>query len=89
MYERLKSAGVLKAEMAVTAFCFLLPDLADKPLWMLEIGMGRFVGPTLLMVFLVASGFFLIRTVWSRRKDVASAVGRRDVHAMVPSVCGL
>jgi hypothetical protein len=59
MYERLKSAAVLRAELAVTAFCFLLPDLVDKPLWMLGIGMGRFVGHTLLFGFLVAFVFFL------------------------------
>jgi len=55
----LKSSGLLKAELAVTASCFLLPDLLDKPLWLLGIGMGRFVGHTLLFVFLVAFVFFL------------------------------
>jgi hypothetical protein len=59
MYAMLKLAGVLKPELAVTVICFLLPDLLDKPLWMLGIGMGRFVGHTLLFVFLVAFAFFL------------------------------
>ena len=58
-YAMLKSAGVLKAELAVTGFCFLLPDLLDKPLWMLGISCGRFVGHTLLFVFLVAFVFSL------------------------------
>jgi len=59
VYAMLKSAGVLKAELAVTGFCFLLPDLLDKPLWMLGISCGRFVGHTLLFVFLVAFVFSL------------------------------
>ncbi len=58
-YAMLKSTGVLKAELVVTGFCFLLPDLLDKPLWLLGISCGRFVGHTLLFVFLVAFVFFL------------------------------
>jgi len=48
-----------RRELAVTVSCFLLPDLLDKPLWMLGIDMGRFVGHTLLFVLLVAFVFFL------------------------------
>ena len=59
VYAMLKSSWLLKAELAVTGLCFLLPDLLDKPLWLLGIGMGRFVGHTLLFVFLVAFVFFL------------------------------
>ena len=59
VHAMLKSAGVLKPELAVASLCFLLPDLLDKPLWLLGIGMGRFVGHTLLFVFLVAFVFFL------------------------------
>ena len=44
--------------MAVTAFSFLLPDLIDKPLWVLGVfSDGRNIGHTLLLVFLVASAF--------------------------------
>jgi len=55
----LKSSGLTKVELAVIGFCLLLPDLLDKPLWFLGIGMGRFVGHTLFFVFLVAFVFFL------------------------------
>lgn len=61
VYTMLKSAGVLRPELAVVAFSFLLPDLLDKPLWILGIGCGRFVGHTLLFVFLVALIFSLKR----------------------------
>lgn len=46
--------------MAVTAFSFLLPDLIDKPLWVLGvISDGRYIGHTLLLAFLVALAFAL------------------------------
>jgi hypothetical protein len=45
----LRVARLLKAELLVTGFCFLLPDLMDKPLWVLEvISDGRYMGHTLL-----------------------------------------
>jgi hypothetical protein len=46
--------------MAVTAFSFLLPDLIDKPLWVLGVvSDGRYIGHTLLMTCLVAVAFSL------------------------------
>ena len=49
---------LLKPQLLVTGFCFLLPDLIDKPLWGLGvISDGRYIGHTLLMVFLVAVVF--------------------------------
>lgn len=42
----------------MTAFSFLLPDLIDKPLWVLGVfSDGRNIGHTLLLVFLVAFAF--------------------------------
>ena len=64
VYAMLKSSWLLKAELAVTGLCFLLPDLLDKPLWLLGIGMGRFVGHTLLFVFLVAFVFSLRKRIY-------------------------
>jgi len=51
---------VLRPEIAVTAFAFLVPDLIDKPLWMLGvISDGRHIGHTLLVATLVAVAFSL------------------------------
>jgi F0F1-type ATP synthase assembly protein I len=51
---------LLTPEAAVTAFSFLLPDLIDKPLWVLGVfSDGRNIGHTLLLVFLVAFAFSL------------------------------
>lgn len=44
----------LKLNLPVVAVTSLLPDLVDKPLWVLGMGSGRYVGHTLLFVFLVA-----------------------------------
>lgn len=58
-FAKVRSAVAANPELAVAVFCFLAPDLLDKPLWVLGIGMGRFVGHTLVFVFLLASVFFL------------------------------
>jgi hypothetical protein len=51
--------------MAVTAFSFILPDLIDKPLWVLGvISDGRYIGHTLLVAFLVAVAFSLKKRVY-------------------------
>ena len=56
---------LLRPEAAVTAFSFLLPDLIDKPLWVLGVFPdGRYIGHTLLMVFLVALAFSLKKGVY-------------------------
>jgi len=49
----------LKLNLGVVAFSALLPDLVDKPLYVLGIGDGRYVGHTLLFVFLVAGAVSL------------------------------
>ena len=49
----------------MTAFAFLLPDLVDKPLWVLGvISDGRYIGHTLLLTFLVAFVFSLKKRVY-------------------------
>lgn len=46
----------------VVGFCFLLPDLMDKPAWVLGvISDGRYIGHTLLNVFLVAVAFSMVK----------------------------
>jgi len=50
---------LLKPELAIVGFCYLLPDIVDKPLWALGIGCGRYVAHTLLFVFLVSIAFSL------------------------------
>jgi F0F1-type ATP synthase assembly protein I len=51
--------------MAVTAFSFILPDLIDKPLWVLGvISDGRYIGHTLLVAFLVAVAFSIRKRVY-------------------------
>lgn len=51
---------LLRPELAVAAFSFLLPDLVDKPLWVLGVFPdGRNIGHTLFATFLVAIAFFL------------------------------
>ena len=53
-------ARLLTPELWVSCFCFLLPDLVDKPLWVLGvISDGRFIGHTLLLVGLAAVAFFI------------------------------
>jgi hypothetical protein len=57
--------GLIRPETAVTAFAFLLPDLVDKPLWVLGvISDGRYIGHTLLLAFLVALVFSLKKRVY-------------------------
>jgi hypothetical protein len=52
-------------EIAVTSLAFLLPDLIDKPLFVLGvISDGRYIGHTLLLVFLVALAFTLQKRVY-------------------------
>ena len=58
-------ARLLKPELLVTGFCFLLPDLIDKPLWVLGvISDGRYIGHTLLVVFLVAVVFGMAKRTY-------------------------
>jgi hypothetical protein len=56
---------LLRPELAVAAFSFLLPDLVDKPLWVLGVfSDGRNIGHTLLATFLVALAFSLKKRVY-------------------------
>ena len=51
--------------MAVAAFSFILPDLVDKPLWVLGVFTdGRNIGHTLFTTFLVALAFSLKKKVY-------------------------
>lgn len=54
----------LKLNLWVVAFAALLPDLVDKPLYLLGIGDGRYVGHTLLFVCVVAAAFSLKNKIY-------------------------
>ena len=60
----LNRAPRLKLNLWVVAFSSWLPDFVDKPLYLLGIGDGRYVGHTLLFVFLVAAAVCLINKVY-------------------------
>lgn len=49
----------------VAGFCYLLPDLVDKPLWLLGIGYGRYIAHTLLFLVLVTVAFSLVKRAYS------------------------
>ena len=56
---------LLRPELAVAAFSFVLPDLVDKPLWVLGVFTdGRNIGHTLFTTFLVALAFSLKKRVY-------------------------
>jgi hypothetical protein len=56
---------LLRPELAVAAFSFILPDLVDKTLWVLGVlPNGRNIGHTLFTVFLVALAFSLKKRVY-------------------------
>jgi hypothetical protein len=56
---------MLRPELAVAAFSFLLPDLVDKTLWVLGVlPNGRNIGHTLFTAFLVALAFSLKKRVY-------------------------
>lgn len=65
MHTKILLARLLRPEIGVTAFAFLLPDLIDKPLWILGvISDGRYIGHTLLVAALVALAFSLKKRVY-------------------------
>ena len=41
---------LFRFNLAVVAFTAILPDLVDKPLWLLGVGEGRFIAHSLLFV---------------------------------------
>jgi hypothetical protein len=56
---------LLRPELAVAAFSFMLPDLVDKTLWVLGVlPNGRNIGHTLFTVFLVALAFSIKKRVY-------------------------
>lgn len=54
----------LRLNLWVVAVSSLLPDLVDKPLYLLGIGDGRYVGHTLLFVFLAAAAVSLKNRIY-------------------------
>ena len=53
-------AHLLKLNLAVTGLCALLPDLVDKPLYLMSVtSCSRYAAHTLLFVLLVAVAFSL------------------------------
>ncbi len=58
----MSALSTLVPGLVAAGFCFLLPDLIDKPLWVLGvIPDGRYMGHTLFLVGLVAAAFALVR----------------------------
>jgi hypothetical protein len=65
-------AFVLRLNLAVTVAAAVLPDLVDKPLTaVLHISEGRFIGHTLLFVFVVSLVFY----AWKRAYGLAAFLG--------------
>ncbi len=57
-----RAAGFVRPEPLVIGFCFLLPDLMDKPLWILGVVPdGRYIGHTLLILLLVTFAFAAVK----------------------------
>jgi len=55
----------IRPEVGIALFCYLLPDLLDKPLfWVFGIGCGRYVGHTLLFLLLTTIAFSLWKRVY-------------------------
>ena len=77
---------MLSPEAAVTAFAFMLPDLIDKPLWVLGlISDGRFIGHTLLIWALVAGAFYLVKPAYGWFALAGGLLHRLlDVFAFMP-----
>jgi len=78
-------AILFRLNPVITVFCGVLPDLIDKPLAVLGIGGGRYIGHTLLIAVLVVAAFFL----WKRRYGLAALTGLMshlllDLNALVP-----
>jgi len=52
-------ATPLRLSLWIVAFAALLPDLIDKPLYILGIGDGRFIGHTLLFICIVSAVLYI------------------------------
>ena len=56
---------LLRTELAVAAFSFILPDLVDKPLWVIGVFTdGKNIGHTLFTTFLVGLASSLRKSVY-------------------------
>jgi hypothetical protein len=78
-------AIVLRLNLFVAIFCGILPDLVDKPLAVLGIGGGRFIGHTLLFAVII----IVLFTVWKRKYGLAACIGLSshlllDLNNLVP-----
>jgi hypothetical protein len=78
-------ALVFRLNPAVTIFCGILPDLVDKPLAVLGIGGGRYIGHTLLF----AGVMIILFTVWKKKYGLAALIGLTshlllDLNAFIP-----
>lgn len=74
--------------LLVAGFCFMLPDLIDKPLWVLGvIPDGRYMGHSLLIMILVAAVFGLARWTYGLVAlfvGITHLVSDRDLHSDNP-----
>ena len=78
-------ALIFRLSLIVAIFCGILPDMVDKPLAVLGIGGGRYIGHTLLFSGLVVAGF----TLWKKKYGLAALIGLAshlllDLNTMVP-----
>jgi hypothetical protein len=78
-------AFVFKLNPIVTVFCGILPDLVDKPLAVLGIGGGRYIGHTLLFALLV----IVVFSLWKKKFGLAACAGLTshlllDLNELIP-----
>jgi hypothetical protein len=78
-------AVLFRLNLVVAILCGILPDMVDKPLAVLGIGGGRFIGHTLLFAGVV----IVLFTVWKRKYGLAALIGLSshlllDLDALVP-----
>ena len=78
-------ALVFRLNPVVTIFCGILPDMVDKPLAVLGIGGGRYIGHTLLFAVVISGTFFF----WKRKYGLAALIGLTshlllDLNALIP-----
>jgi hypothetical protein len=78
-------AIILRLNIVVAILCGILPDIVDKPLAVLGIGGGRFIGHTLLFAVVIITLF----TIWKRKYGLAALTGLSshfllDLNALIP-----
>jgi hypothetical protein len=79
------AAALLRLNPLVAIFCGILPDMVDKPLAMMGVGGGRFIGHTLLFAVVVVAAFLL----WKRKYGLAALTGLAshfllDLNSLIP-----